>query len=179
MSNKITVNEEDFKKLKDKVVVLTGGANGIGAATLRYLVQAGAKVVFGDYDKSAGDNIVKSLSGAATEPVFVQVDTSKYEDNVKLFKTALDKFGRVDHGIACAGIIEKGKWFDPELTIETVEKPETTQVIDINFLGVAYFMRIALVYLRHGRKEGEDKSITLIASAAFSSFLRLKAWSTL
>ena len=94
------------------------------------------------------------------------MDASSYSDNIKLFRTALDKHGRVDHAIACAGIIERGKWFDPDLTIETVEKPETTQTIDINFLGVAYFTRIAVVYLRHGKKEGEDKSIVLISSAA-------------
>ena len=73
----------------------------------------------------------------------------------------------MDHAIACAGIIERGKWFDPELTVETVEQPETTQTIDINFLGVAYFTRIAVVYLRHGMKGKEDdKSIVLISSAA-------------
>ena len=47
-----------------------------------------------------------------------------------------------------------------------MEKPETTRTIDINFLGVAYFTRIAVVYLRHGSKGTEDKSIVLISSAA-------------
>ncbi len=36
----------------------------------------------------------------------------------------------------------------------------------MNFVGVAYFTRIAVVYLRHGWKEGDDKSIVLISSAA-------------
>lgn len=110
--------------------------------------------------------MVESLHGSPTEPTFVQMDASKYADNIKLFRTALDKHGQVDHAIACAGIIERGKWFDPDLTIETVEKPETTQTIDINLTGVAYFTRIAVVYLKHERKQGEDKSIVLISSAA-------------
>ncbi|KAK3724789.1 hypothetical protein LTR37_000837 [Vermiconidia calcicola] len=166
MENKVIVDEAKFKELDGKVVVLTGGANGIGAATVRYLSQAGAKVVFGDYNKDAGENMLGSLSETSTQPVFVQMDASEYGDNIKLFRTALEKYGRIDHAIACAGIIERGKWFDPGLTIETVEQPETTQTIDINFLGVAYFTRIAVVYLKHGRKENEDKSIVLISSAA-------------
>ena len=123
-------------------------------------------MVFGDYNKDAGENMLSSLSEASTQPIFVQMDASKYGDNIKLFRTAMEKYGRVDHAIACAGIIERGKWFDPGLTIETVEQPETTQTIDINFLGVAYFTRIAVVYLKHERKENEDKSIVLISSAA-------------
>ena len=148
------------------MTTIAGGGNGIGAATVGYLVKVGAHVVFGDYDESAGNKVVKTFSGGHTEPTFVQMDASKYEDNVKLFKTALEKHQRVDHAIACAGIIERGRWFDPDLTIESVAQPETNQTIDINFLGVAYFTRIALPYLRHGRKQGEDKSVVLISSAA-------------
>jgi NAD(P)-dependent dehydrogenase (short-subunit alcohol dehydrogenase family) len=106
------------------------------------------------------------LKDGKHQPIFVKFDASKYEDNIRLFRTAYEKYGKVDHAVACAGIIEKGKWFDPGLTIESVEKPETLQTLDINFVGVAYFTRIAVVYLRHGKKEGEDKSIVLISSAA-------------
>ena len=143
-----------------------GGANGIGAATVRYLVQNGVHVVFGDYDQAAGDKLVQSFQDVSTQPTFFQMDASSYEDNLKLFRAALDKHGRVDHAIACAGIIERGKWFDPELTVETVEKPETTQTIEINFLGVAYFTRIAVAYLKHNRQPDQDKRIVLISSAA-------------
>lgn len=129
-------------------------------------MQAGARVIFGDYDQSAGEKLIQSLLEASSKPIFVQMDASKYADNIRLFRTALESYGRIDHAIACAGIIERGKWFDPELDIESVEKPETIQTIEIDFLGVAYFTRIAVVYLRHGRNEGEDRSLTLISSAA-------------
>lgn len=164
MSNKITVDEGGFSELKDKVIVLTGGANGIGLEAIKYLVQAGAKVVFGDYDIEAGEAAVSSF--ATGKPTFVSIDVSKYEDNIRLFKTALEQHGRIDHAVANAGILERGKWFDSELTIESVEKPETTAVLEINYLGVLYFTRIAAVYLRHNRQPGEHKSITLLSSAA-------------
>jgi NAD(P)-dependent dehydrogenase (short-subunit alcohol dehydrogenase family) len=70
------------------------------------------------------------------------------------------------HALACAGIIEQGKWFDPELTIETVEKEESRLTLDVNLVGTCMFARIAVVYLKHEKKQGEDKSLTLISSAA-------------
>jgi NAD(P)-dependent dehydrogenase (short-subunit alcohol dehydrogenase family) len=70
------------------------------------------------------------------------------------------------HALACAGIIEQGKWFDPELTIETVEKEESKLTLDVNLVGTCMFARIAVVYLKHEKKQGGDKSLTLISSAA-------------
>ena len=70
------------------------------------------------------------------------------------------------HALACAGIIEQGRWFDPELTIETVEKEESRLTLDVNLVGTCMFARIAVVYLKHDKKQGEDKSLTLISSAA-------------
>jgi NAD(P)-dependent dehydrogenase (short-subunit alcohol dehydrogenase family) len=70
------------------------------------------------------------------------------------------------HALACAGIIEQGKWVDPELTIETVEKEESRLTLDVNLVGTCMFARIAVVYLKHEKKQGEDKSLTLISSAA-------------
>jgi NAD(P)-dependent dehydrogenase (short-subunit alcohol dehydrogenase family) len=52
------------------------------------------------------------------------------------------------------------------LSIEDVERPEQTTTVDINLLGVLYFVRIALPHLRLQRKDGEDKSLVLVGSAA-------------
>lgn len=141
-----------------------GGANGIGASTIRYLVDAGAHVVFGDFDSTAGNKVAAAYQDVGNQPIFIETNVAKYEDNVKLFRTALDKHGRVDHAIACAGIIEKGKWFDEALTVDTVSTPETEAVLDVNLLGTLYFARIGVVYLRNGMQKGENKSLTLLAS---------------
>ncbi|KAF2103350.1 NAD(P)-binding protein [Rhizodiscina lignyota] len=146
--------------------VYTGGATGIGAATVRILANAGANVIFGDVNKDAAEKLTSELN--SKDVTFLPTDVTNYADNLKLFRTAIDKYGRVDHGIPCAGIIEKGKWFDPTLTIDSkeLEQPETEAVIRVNLIGVLYFTRIATVFLRHNKKSGEDKSVCLIASAA-------------
>ncbi|MCJ1380407.1 hypothetical protein MMC17_003510 [Xylographa soralifera] len=157
-------SQESLASLRGKVVVLTGGANGIGAATVRLLFEAGASVVFGDMDTKNGELIVEEIR--SQEVLFMKTDVSKYEDNLALFKTAYETFGKVDHAMSIAGIVEQGNWFDPALTIESVEKVPTKAVLDVNLLGVLYFARIASVYLRQNRKEGEDKSLTLLSSVA-------------
>jgi len=157
-------SQKSLASLRGKVVVLTGGANGIGAATVRLLFEAGASVVFGDMDTKNGELLVEDIK--SQEVHFMKTDASKYEDNLALFKTAYQKFGKVDHAMSIAGIVEQGNWFDPSLTIESVEQVPTKAVLDVNLLGVLYFARIASVYLRQNRKEGEDKSLTLLSSVA-------------
>ena len=155
-------DEARFKELAGKVVVLTGGATGIGAATVQRLHTAGAHVVFGDINRDAGEQLAAKLGDEVT---FVPCDVTEYSDLYQLLKTAHDKHGRMDHAASIAGIFEQGKWFDPDLTIETVGQQQApTSVIDINLMGMANFARIAIVFLRHGMQKGENKSFTFMSS---------------
>jgi len=140
-----------------------GGANGIGAATIKRLHAAGAKIVFGDFDAAAGSALSKELP---TSVDFLQTNVSKYGDNVALFKLALEKYGCIDYAVAVAGVGERGDWFGPDLSVEDVEEPETNMTVDVNLLGVLYFVRIAIPYLKVGRKEGADRGLVLIGSSA-------------
>lgn len=154
-------DESTFSRLKDAVVVISGAATGIGAATVKTLAKHGAKVVLGDINTEAAEKLCKEHPGLH----FVQCDVIKYDDIYKLFKTAYDQHGRVDHAVSCAGIFEKGNWFDPKLTIDSVGKNSgDLQVLDVNVIGTLHFARIAAVFLREGKKAGEDKSLVLLSS---------------
>jgi NAD(P)-dependent dehydrogenase (short-subunit alcohol dehydrogenase family) len=160
-------NEAKFADLKGKVVVITGGASGIGAATVTRLHGVGALVVFGDIAAQPADSLVSSLnaSSGTGEVSFVHCDVTNYDDIYNLVKAAYDKYGRIDHVLACAGIFEKGQWFDPELTIESVKNEKGPQLtLDINVLGLANFARVAVVFMREGMKKGDNKSITFMSS---------------
>jgi NAD(P)-dependent dehydrogenase (short-subunit alcohol dehydrogenase family) len=90
---------------------------------------------------------------------------TKYADLYALFRSAHDKLGQIHHAVSCAGIFEQGAWFDPSLTIDSVgHTPATTAVLDVNLIGSANFARIAVVFLRHGARAGEDRSLTLVSS---------------
>lgn len=168
--NRVTPHATSFDSVKGKVVVVSGGANGIGAATVERLYKDQAHVVFGDTDQEAANGLVKSLTSEDNEEgevTFINCDATGYADLYKLFKTAYDKYGHIDHAFAIAGILERGNWFDPELTIESVEHAEeTSAVLDVNMKGTATFARIAVVFLRSGMRRRENRSLTLTSSVA-------------
>lgn len=130
------------------------------------LSQHGAKVVIGDVAIQEAERLVAKLNqDSSGEVSVVKCDVTSYDDIYSLFKIAHEKYGQIDHAFSCAGIFERGAWFDPELTIETVgQKQETTAVLDINLMGTINFARIGVVFLRDGKKQGEDRSLTIMSS---------------
>lgn len=161
--------------LNGKVVVITGGALGVGASLVRLLHSAGAHVFFGDVLDDPGKQLEQELGSTGNSKIrFVHCDATSYAQNLDLFNAAYEACGRVDHAVANAGIGEQGQIFDPNLTLESVkEEPEKgVRVLDINLKGVVYFARIASVYLRQPDINGKnsaaaaDKSLTLVSSVA-------------
>lgn len=168
-------NPPDDSVLKDKVVVLTGGALGVGSCLVRLAHKAGAHVFFGDVLDEQGEALekeLKSSSKSGTTVKYIHCDVTSYDHNLKLLETAYDECGRIDHAVAVAGIGERGNMFDPDLTLESVREEPTRSmsVVDVNLKGVLYFARVASVYLRQ-RNEADastsvDKSLTLVSSVA-------------
>ncbi|KAL9119983.1 MAG: hypothetical protein Q9187_003459 [Circinaria calcarea] len=152
-----------LRSLQDKVVVLTGGANGIGAATVEAFYAHGALIAFGDINDEAGRIVAGKYDSKRVH--FVRMDVTKYGDNLALFQLAFKEFGRVDHAISNAGVMEQGNIFDPNLTIESVQEPANSPVLDVNLIGVVHFTRIATAYLHHNAEPTDDKSITLLGSS--------------
>ncbi|RIB23951.1 hypothetical protein C2G38_1958593 [Gigaspora rosea] len=84
-------------QIKDKVVIVTCGANGIGAALVRRLVLEGARVIFGDIDKESGHELVTELNkNNKINVIFVFCDETNFIHPRQLFDTAQNKFGDID-----------------------------------------------------------------------------------
>lgn len=86
-------------RLEDRVAVVTGGASGIGLASVRRLAAEGAKVVVGDVDPAAGKATADEVGG-----LYVQTDVTSDTDVENLFKQAFDIYGSVDIAFNNAGI---------------------------------------------------------------------------
>lgn len=159
-----------FDSVKGKVVVVSGGANGIGAATVERLFNNHADVVFGDMDEDAAMGVIKRLEAEKSDGgkvTFVKGNVTEYADVYKLFKTAYDKYGRVDHAFEIIGLHEKESSFEPGLTIESVEHAEEkTTSLNVNMEGTAFFARIAIVFLRSNKRRKDNRSLTLTSSVA-------------
>lgn len=154
--------------LQDSVLVLTGGALGVGAQIVRLAHSAGAHVFFGDVLASAGEELAAALTTEGGSRVhFQECDVTSYAATLALFDAAFKAFGRVDHAIANAGIGERGNIFSEDLNLESIkEEPKgAVDVLDVNLKGPVFFARIASVYLRQGGSGG-DKSLTLVSSVA-------------
>ena len=87
------------RRLDGRVAVVTGGAGGIGLATVQRLASEGARVVVADVDEEAG----KSSAGAV-DGLFVKTDVSNGEAVEYLFRAAHDAYGRIDIAFNNAGI---------------------------------------------------------------------------
>jgi NAD(P)-dependent dehydrogenase (short-subunit alcohol dehydrogenase family) len=85
----------DAIDLRDKVALVTGGASGIGAATVRAFLDAGAAVVVADIDP-AGKEFADDLAKNGASVVFVEVDVASADDCERMVHTVLDHFGRLD-----------------------------------------------------------------------------------
>jgi NAD(P)-dependent dehydrogenase (short-subunit alcohol dehydrogenase family) len=89
--------------VEDKVVLVTGGASGLGEAVVGLLAAGGARVVVADLDAGRGETVVEAARGAGAEAVFCRTDVTHEPDLVAAVGTALDTWGRLDGAINNAG----------------------------------------------------------------------------
>ena len=86
-------------RLAGKVAVVTGGCSGIGLATVRRFAEEGAMVVIGDLNDALGAQVAQEVAGT-----YVHTDVASKEDVDRLFKTAVDTYGKLDIAFNNAGI---------------------------------------------------------------------------
>lgn len=141
-------------EFKDQVVIITGGANGIGKGLAAAYAEKGANVVVADITEEAGQNVVEELHKQNAKGIFVQTDVRKEEDVIRLMKVAYGTYGRIDIVVNNAGV---SRWKSPyELTIE-----EWDDVINTNLRSVFLCSREAARYMKENEEGG---SIVNIAS---------------
>jgi NAD(P)-dependent dehydrogenase (short-subunit alcohol dehydrogenase family) len=85
-----------MRGLKDKVVVMAGGAGGIGTATSVRLGEEGAKVVVGDLNESAANDVAGRITASGGTAIGVQFDVADEASVAALFAAAKEAFGGVD-----------------------------------------------------------------------------------
>lgn len=145
-------------EFKDQVVIITGGANGIGRGLAAAYVEKGANVVVADIAEETGKNVVAELNKQNGKSIFIQTDVRKEGDIIRLMKIAHDTYGRIDIMVNNAGV---SRWKSPyELTIE-----EWDDVMNTNLRSVFLCSREAARYMK---ERGEGGSIVNIASTRAS-----------
>ena len=121
-------------RLQGKVAVITGGASGIGAASVSRFIQEGARVVIGDIQRGPGEAFAAQFGDKAA---FAVCDVTKEEQVAALVDLAVSHFGQLDIMFNNAGIVGA---VGP---IDTTPGPEWNLTIDILLNGVFYGMKHA------------------------------------
>ena len=81
-------------EVKNKVVIVTGGGSGIGAATVKHFAKLGAKVVVADNHPDGAQEIVDQIKQEGGEAIFHQVNVAKYEEVEVLVEKTIEHFGQ-------------------------------------------------------------------------------------
>jgi 3-oxoacyl-[acyl-carrier protein] reductase len=154
-----------YINLENQVAVITGGSRGIGAAAVRLLAEAGAKVVF-SYRKTAGAarELVRRCVAQGGEVVAQHAELSKMADARKLIDAALSRFGRLDILVANAGI-----WNYEPAPIEKMTERQWDEMMDINLKGVYSVIHYAVPHMIR-RKGGRIIVISSTAGQRGESF---------
>lgn len=119
-----------MKRLTDKVVIITGGAQGMGKLHAEKALSEGAKVVITDINESVGQVTAQSLG---EDVLFIQHDVSKESDWQNVVDTVMSRFERIDVLINNAGITY-------HKSIDDVSLEDYMKIVNINqvsvFLGI-------------------------------------------
>lgn len=100
---------------------------------------------------------------------FVKTDVANYASVLGLFKAAWTDYGRIDHAISNAGLVEIGQLFGTGDDDASIEESPPTLVLDVNLKGSVFFCRIAAHFLRKNLKSYPRQtyaSILLVSSVA-------------
>ncbi|KAF4429399.1 Short-chain dehydrogenase reductase SDR [Fusarium acutatum] len=172
----MTDNTRDLHALSTlagKTVIITGGASGIGAETVRLFNSYGANTVIADLERTRADaeSVIRSLKDPASA-IFASVNILAWDEMKALFSQCIQHFGKIDIVVANAGIMESQSLFDIEYVDQQGELRESTEgfrVIDVNLKGTINTLRLALHHMRHNEPtspNGLRGSVVLVTSTS-------------
>ncbi len=151
-------------QLKGSTFIVTGGASGLGAATVRMIVDAGGNAVIADLKEDEGQALAKELGGGAR---FVRTDVTDEASAKAAVAAAVDGFGRVDGLVNCAGIVYGEK-------VVGKEGPHSlagfVRTININLIGTFNVARLAAAAMAGNAPNAEGERGVIVNTASVAAF---------
>lgn len=146
------------ERLDGKIALVTGGAAGIGLATVKRFLAEGATVVFTDINVKAGEKAAADLD--TPNALFMPQDVSQEADWEKVVKATLDKFGTIDILFNNAGIFRL-------INLPEITEKQWDQLMNINVKGVFFGMK-HVIPIMAAKKSGSVINTSSIAGLAGS-----------
>lgn len=123
-----------MENFKNKVVLVTGAANGIGKGIAEKFASAGAHTVIVDFDSTQGKATAEQLSQKYVKSIFVQADVSNSDAMLKVREETFKAFGRIDILVLNAGVAYANK-------VDNISVEEWLKTININLSGLFYTVK--------------------------------------
>jgi len=152
--------------LKTAVTLVTGGASGLGRATVERFVQNGAKVILCDLPTSQGNEVAKSLGDNV---IFVPVDVTSEKDVTTAIETAKSKFGRLDVSVNCAGTAVAVKTYNFNKNVPH-KLEDFVRVLTVNTIGTFNVIRLSAGLMGKNEPNVDGQRGVIINTASVAAY---------
>ena len=150
--------------LQGKTVLVTGGGSGLGAATARTLVEAGANVVIAELNRQTGQQVSDELGAQAR---FVQTNVAEEESAFRAVQSALEYFGGLHGAVNCAGIAIAERVLGRE---EPHDLVRFAKVIQVNLIGTFNVIRLAADAMAKNDPGESGERGVIVSTASVAAF---------
>lgn len=132
------------KRFVGKVVLVTGGASGLGLAAVELFAREGASVVILDRSREQGDAVAATVRSRGSEALFLQTDVSNRMSVDRSFERAIDRFGRIDCAFNNAGV--------PDAARSLIDSTQDNwdRVMSVNLEGIWHCMTAEIRHMLQG-----------------------------
>jgi NAD(P)-dependent dehydrogenase (short-subunit alcohol dehydrogenase family) len=152
--------------MKDKVLIVTGGANGIGRATAKVFAGEGANVIIADWEPEAAEKAAREIQSSGGTALALECDVSRKESVSALVQAVVERFGRIDvlHANAAVQLTKPAA--------ETSEE-EWDRLHNVNLKGVFLSCKYVIPVMQRARRG----TIVITSSGhAFASYPNFSAY---
>jgi len=150
--------------IKGSVAVITGGASGLGEATLRSFVNDGAKVAIFDFDDKRGSQIADELGDAV---IFCKTDVSDEKSVQNAINKTVETFGGIQIAVNCAGVGPAAKVLSKNGPLSISDFNRTIQ---INLIGTMNVIRLAAEQMMKTTPNADGEKGVVINTASVAAF---------
>ena len=144
-------------RLEDRVIIVTGGAQGIGLAYCKGLAAQGAKVVVADIDRAGSEAAVEMLGESGADALAVVGDVSSPEDTEEMAKATMQRFGRIDGLINNAAMFQRPAM--SRVPFDEIPVDEWDRLMAINLRGIFLCCRAVVPHMKE-RQSGKIVNIS-------------------
>lgn len=155
-------------RLDDRVIIVTGGAQGIGLAYCKGLAAEGAKVVVADLDRAGSESAVALLGESGADALAVVGDVSKEDDTEQIAKATIERFGRIDGLINNAAMFQRPAM--SRVPFDEIPVDEWDRLMAVNLRGIFLCCRAVVP---HMKQQQSGKIVNISSGTVFSGTANL------